>query len=60
MTISGLTSFMTFNEESKSITMKPKEPGNYLLQIRLEDETKEFQDYSMMINIIKKEVEEVS
>ena len=50
---------MTFNTESNSITMNPKEPGNYLLLFRLEDGSKETKDYSIMIKITKKEDEEI-
>ena len=49
LTVSGLPSFMTFNEESNSITMKPTSSGNFVIQVKLEDDDGEFSNYPVLI-----------
>ena len=57
--MSGLdSSFMLFDEVTKSIVMEPKEAGSHNLYVKLTDADKEFQIFTLTINILGIEKEE--
>ena len=57
--MSGLdSSFMLFDEVSRSIVMEPKEAGSHNLYVKLTDGDEEFQIFTLTINILGIEKEE--